>query len=601
MSLEFAASRLLIPVFGSSIYTWGSLIGVILAGLSLGYHVGGRLADKKNPTFMKFCSIIFSAGLYIVFIPFISPAVIGFSSSSLAAVATNSQYASLLATFALLITPTFLLGIVSPYAVKLATNTLSRLGNIAGNLYSAATIGSIIGTFLTVFVLIPSFEIKYIIFALGLTLIIPSSIVGLRKIPKILAGCVVIVLLLFVSNTFSLVGMVSPASYYYPGGTIIHQTETPYSHLDVVDFGNNTNNNDGGDSNTRVLYLNGLQHSVMSKDDPNKLVVDYTQYFPLGFVFNPTAKNVLFVGGGGFSGPKYFLNTYHNVNVSAVEIDPVVTQVAEKYFHVDNSNSRLKIYTDDARNFLSSNNSHQNKYYDLIILDAYSKDYVPFHLMTLQYFQLLYNKLTPNGVIVSNQIGSLVGDTSNLYRAVYKTMTSVFPAIYAFPVEPDSDTVVQNIILVATKNPADVLYQGSQSVLRQQQMKLMSDSNSKNNNYFKNDYVMHSIDYAQYLYDSAKIRTNDVPLLTDQYAPVENLLNPITGKPYNIDEQSIAPAATTATTNTRIDLHYTQNTLLFSLVIPLVIASIWIFYMHHIWRKRTEEEEGADLIYRQKS
>jgi predicted membrane-bound spermidine synthase len=251
MSLEFAASRLLIPVFGSSIYTWGSLIGVILAGLSLGYHVGGRLADKKNPSFMKFCSIIFSAGLYIVFIPFISPAIIGFSSSL---AATNySQYASLLATFTLLITPTFLLGIISPYAVKLATKTLSRLGNISGNLYSAATIGSIIGTFLTVFVLIPSFEINYIIFALGLILIILSSIVGLRKLPKILAGFVVVFLLLFASNTFSLVGMVSPASYYYPGGTIIHQTKTPYSQLDVVDFSNNTNNNDGGDSNTRVL------------------------------------------------------------------------------------------------------------------------------------------------------------------------------------------------------------------------------------------------------------------------------------------------------------------------------------------------------------
>jgi len=601
MSLEFAASRLLIPVFGSSIYTWGSLIGVILACLSLGYHVGGRLADKKNPTFMKFCSIIFSAGLYIVFIPLISPAVISFSSSVAPATTNNSQYSSLLATFVLLITPTFLLGIVSPYAVKLATKTLSRLGNIAGNLYSAATMGSIICTFLTVFVLIPSFEIKYIIFALGLTLIIPSSIVGLRKLPKILAGCIVIVLLLFVSNTFSLVGLVSPASYYYPGGTIIHQAETPYSHLDVVDFGNNTNNNVGG-SNTRVLYLNGLEHSMMSKDDPNKLAVDYTQYFPLGFVFNPTAKNVLFVGGGGFSGPKYFLNTYHNFNVSVVEIDPVVTQVAERYFDLNNNNPRLKIYTDDARNFLSSNNSQSKKNYDLIILDAYSRDYIPFHLMTLQYFQLLYNKLTPNGVIVSNQIGSLVGDASNLYRAVYKTMTSVFPAVYAFPVEPDSNTVVQNIILVAAKNPADIVYH-NQSKIRQQQMKLISDSNSNNNissDYFKNDNVIHSIDYAQYLYDSAKIKTNDVPLLTDQYAPVENLLNPITGKPYNIDEQSIAPAATTASTTSKIDMHYTQNTLLLSVVIPLVISSIWILCMHHIWRKRTEEEEGADLVYQQK-
>src|SRR3990170_2961723 len=80
MSLEFAASRLLTPVFGSSIYTWGSLIGVVLVGLSMGYHVGGRLADR-NPDFEKFCSILFSSGMYIVFIPFISSSVIDFTST----------------------------------------------------------------------------------------------------------------------------------------------------------------------------------------------------------------------------------------------------------------------------------------------------------------------------------------------------------------------------------------------------------------------------------------------------------------------------------------------------------------------------------------
>ena len=148
MALEFTASRLIIPVFGSSIFTWGSLIGVILAGLSLGYYAGGRLADKPNADFIKFCSIIFSAGLYIVFIPsLISPAVIGIStfigSSSIPVdtISSNNSnsnyygpYVCLLATFLLLITPTFLLGIVSPYAVKLTTKTLSRLGNMAGNL-----------------------------------------------------------------------------------------------------------------------------------------------------------------------------------------------------------------------------------------------------------------------------------------------------------------------------------------------------------------------------------------------------------------------------------------------------------------------------------
>ncbi|MBD0359782.1 MAG: fused MFS/spermidine synthase, partial [Nitrososphaeraceae archaeon] len=105
MSLEFSISRLLIPVFGSSIYTWGSLIGVILAGLSLGYHIGGRLADKKDPSFVKFCSILFSTGLYIVFLPFITPLVLDITSSMTATTLENNRYTSLLAAFTLLIIP----------------------------------------------------------------------------------------------------------------------------------------------------------------------------------------------------------------------------------------------------------------------------------------------------------------------------------------------------------------------------------------------------------------------------------------------------------------------------------------------------------------
>ena len=360
MSLEFAASRLLIPIFGSSIYTWGSLIGVILAGLSIGYHVGGRLADKKNPSFLKFCSIIFSAGLYIVFIPFISPAILSSTYSSFVAAGTEgssnnneSQYASLIATFILLIIPTLLLGIISPYAVKLATTTLARLGNIAGNLYSAATIGSIIGTFVTVFVLIPTFAINYIIFGLGLTLIILASIIGLGRLPKIVAGSVV--LTLFLSNNFL---VVNPVSYGY-FGNMVYQQETPYAHLDVVDSVDNTQ---------RALFLDGNIHSTMNKLDPTQLLT-YTRFFPIGFLFNPGAKHVLFVGGGGFSGPKYFLKTYPDVTVDVTEIDPVVIDVAQKYFNVTKS-PRLNIYNDDARDFLTKTS---NQKYDIIILDAFSK------------------------------------------------------------------------------------------------------------------------------------------------------------------------------------------------------------------------------------
>jgi spermidine synthase len=590
MALEFSASRLLTPIYGSSIYTWGSLIGVILSGLSLGYHVGGRLADKQDSSLVKFCSIIFSAGLYIVFIPFISTTIIGISNSTVSQLSaimlslynnniisvgssSNSQYASLLATSLLLLLPTFLLGLVSPYAVKLATKNIGRLGNISGNLYSAATIGSIIGTFLTVFVLIPAFDTRNIILGLGLSLIVSSVLTGLGRVPKVLAGSVV--LFLFLSSTFL---AVNPVPYY--SGNLVYQKETPYSHLDVVDS-----------DHKRALFLDGNIHTIMNKDNPTELLI-YTKYFPLGFVFNPSAKKVLFVGGGGFSGPKYFLKTYPNVAVDVVEIDPVVIDVAKKYFSVNGSNyndnnpskPRLKIYNDDARNFLS----RTNQKYDIIFLDAYSKNYVPFHLMTLEYYQLLYNRLTtPNGVIISNQLGSLdqKQDTSKLYRAVYKTMSQVFSssAVYAFPIDIGNSDNVQNIMLVAVKDP-DVTYYSSndlnqrqqkqQEVQQQQQQKTihLSGNNINNTSSPTND----PINYADNFYDRAKIKTSDVPVLTDQFAPVENLLNPITSTPYTIEEKG-------SPTNRKVDLYSVQGTTL-GLVLPVAITGLWIFYMKRkIW------------------
>lgn len=541
MSLEFAASRILIPVFGSSIYTWGSLIGVILTGLSLGYHIGGKLADK-NPNFLKLCLVIFSAGLYIIFIPFIAPTL----TTSFIQFVSDSQYASLFAVFTLLIVPTFLLGIVSPYAIKLATRRLTELGNVSGNLYSLSTIGSIVGTFLTVFVLIPTFEINYIIFGLGVTLMVFSSLFGLARFPKVLAVFVVVLLLFFPSISLSSTGTVMVHT-----GTLVYEKETLYSHLDVIDYGN-----------IRTLYLDGKIHSQMYKDKPEELVNTYTKYFHLGFLFNPNAKDVLFVGGGGFSGPKNFLSMYSDVRIDVVEIDPDVIGAARDYFNlpVDNDGSRLMIYNDDARNFLSKT----EKKYDLIILDAFSKNYVPFHLMTLEYFQLLDKKLTSDGVIISNNIGSMAGDRSDIVRAVYKTISQVFPSVYVFPTEHNSGTL-QNIMLATMKSPT-VEY--SKDELRQ------LASNNDNNNH-NSSTALDDLDYLEHLYE-AELKTNDVPLLTDQFAPVEILINPVTNEPYNLEN---------VPTKGSTGLSWIEDTNSIKLVLLTIIAAVWIFYTQKEWKR----------------
>jgi predicted membrane-bound spermidine synthase len=566
MALEFAASRLLVPVFGSSINTWGVLIGIILAALTVGYHMGGKIADRRPATMEKLGAVIFSAGLYMLFIPLaIWPAV-----ESLAH--PQSSLSLALSTLALVAPPTVLLGIVSPYAVKLAASTLATLGKKTGNLYSIATVGSIVGTFATVFVLVPVLETNSIMFSLGLALVIPASAFALRALPKVLAAC--LAALVFVSAlpvdaddvSFSLPLGQSNLNYLggnVVSGAIVYEAETPYSQLQVVDSrrlgaaGANASDIDSPYYKVRSLYLNGDLHSRMYTDRPDELAVTYTKYFPLGLVFNPDATSVLFVGGGGFSGPKHFLAAYPGMDVDVVEIDPVVIDVAAEYFAVP-ENERLAIHNDDGRRFLLS----EEKEYDIIVLDAYSKSYVPFHLMTEEYYQLLDDWLSPGGVIVSNQIGSmgqsaLNYETSKLWRAAYKTMGEVFPSVQVFSTRPGAGGV-QNIMLVAgSEAMAEPEIKAGQSALVPE----MGDGLQ--------------VDYAASLYDPARIRTDDVPVLTDQFAPTEILVSPLDNQPYSIGEEWDAQALDRSTT----------GSLAGGVTLAMIaIAGVWAIHFRGIWK-----------------
>lgn len=528
MALEIVSSRILIPVFGSTTYTWGSLIGVILTGLSFGYFYGGRIADK-NPTMFKFSSIIFSAGLYVVFIPYFAPLVVDLYSS----ISQNSLMV-LLSTFTLLTVPSFLLGMVSPYSVKLGTTMLSRVGSVTGNLYFLSTAGSIAGTFLAVFGLIPFFEVNQIIFSLGVSLLL-VSLVGLSKFPKLLA--VFVGILIFLPT--SVVGGVISHT-----GSLVYEKETPYGHLDVIDS-----------NQMRSMYLNGLLHSRMNPDQPEELVVEYTKYFHISAIFNPNIQKVLFIGGGGFSGPKSFLASYPGALIDVLEIDPDVISAAKTYFNVS-ENPRLRIFNEDARLFLANTDEK----YDVIILDAFSKYYVPFHLMTLEYFELLKNRLEPDGIIVSNLIGTTEGDTSTLVRSVYKTMNQVFPTIYVFKTKGSDSVSVQNIMFVTSRSDLNftALEQNTDFVYRDK--------------YLEN-------------YIGSQMETDDAYVLTDQFAPVEHLINPITNKPLEIDEkETIAKSSTTMTSSTYVTI---------SLLLSIVI--LWFTYLNVKLKKSEKLQIKKDL------
>ncbi|NNM03421.1 MAG: fused MFS/spermidine synthase [Nitrosopumilus sp.] len=531
MALEIVASRIITPVFGSTIYTWGSLIGVVLSGLSLGYFLGGRFADK-SPSLEKICGVVFSVGLFVVGMPFFASPVVEFSSVALPA----TQFSPLVATFLLLIIPSVLLGFVSPYVIKLGTSSLQKIGNVSGSLYSVATLGSILGTFLTVFVLIPNVAVNQIIFGLGIILI-ASSLIGLKKPPKAIAVAIVIVLIVpwysFPTNTIT------------HNGVLIYETETLFSHLDVTRFGSNIS-----------MYLDGMRHSSMNPDKPLDLVIDYTEYFHLGMMFNPSASNVLFVGGGGFTGPKNFLALYPDVKVDVIEIDPGVVEAARTYFDLQDD-PRMNIFVDDARKHLST----FDKKYDVVILDAYSANYVPYHLMTDEFFEILEERIEPEGVVVSNIIGSIKGHNSELVRAVYKTMKETFPVSYVFPTE-SLPTNIQNIMIVSSNNP----YEFDRITL----LDLARNSPA--------DYLVDELSKQDHFYEGA-VKTSDVPFLTDQLNPSEVLTNPITNRSYMQESQ-----------DQQIEKKEHRNdSINLGIGITLsVIAAIWLFYFRkEVWNSNS--------------
>jgi spermidine synthase len=315
--------------------------------------------------------------------------------------------------------------------------------------------------------------------------------------------------------------------------------------------------------NNRALFLNGYPHSIMNKVDPYSLESDYTKFFPLGLLLNDNTTRVLFIGGGGFSGPKYFTQYYPNVSVDVVEIDPQVVEVAKKYFFLDTSNSKIRIYTGDAREFLAN---YEGKY-DIIVLDAFSNDYVPFHLMTIEFYSLLFDKLTDNGVIVSNHIGSSNDkqSTSDLYRANLKTFLEVFPNVYVFLT--DYSKAIQNIILapVKTGNPDE------RDISDKLEIAEMQELNTK---------VIDEVNYKDYVLETAQIPLDDVPILTDQHAPVENLLNPLSSKTYSIEEQ--ANNKISSFEEGRDPLAITFS---FPIVITTITTTVWLLLLKGIWRK----------------
>ena len=490
MGLEILAGRMIAPQFGSSIYTWGSIIGVFLAALSYGYHKGGRRASARAST-DTLARLFLLTAAYVAGLVFLGDLLL----RTTVAFPLPSRFASLPAVVLLFGPPTYLLGFVSPYAAELSE--AEGLGAASGHVYALGTVGSIVGAFGTTFLLIPAFGVDAIGFGFGVLSVLAAAAVLAPDATREQLGSVLGVALLLVAATAGGAAGVSVE------GQVVYETQTAYQELRVVDLGD-----------TRTLYLDGQRHSAMDRTEPTRHVFEYTRYFHLPFLFADDPDEidrVLFVGGGGFSGPKRFIEEYDDVTVDVVEIDPEVVDVAREYFAVEES-PRLNVHVADGRQFLRDTDHT----YDLIVLDAYRKDKVPFQLTTVEFMQLARDRLSDDGMLFANLISAPSGPASQFYRAEARTMRQAFPRVYSFPTA--GGVVVQNVELVATKDgtpvTADVLQR------RNERRDVGLDLSAEIRRYRR----------------APMPEDDDVPLLRDDHAPVDSLLDPMVGQRYVVNE-----------------------------------------------------------------
>jgi spermidine synthase len=473
MGLEIVAGRQIAPTFGSSVFTWGSIIGVFLAALAVGYWLAGKRA-RENASRNALALVFVATAAYVALLIVAGDPLLRATEN----VGLPPRFAPVLPITILFGPPTVLLGFVSPYGAELIAS--EGPGDASGQVYALGTGGSIIGSFATTFVLIPEIKegVVGIEFGFGVLLLLTAVLLaprgnGATRAAIGLAAGVLVLSFVFVT--------------YAPlaGGDVVYETQTTYQQLEVVD-----------EDGVRTLYLDGVPHSAMDKSDPDRYVFSYTRYFHLSMLATDDVDNVLFIGGGGFSGPKRFEKEY-NVSIDVVEIDPEVVSAAKRYFGVEESRD-FRIHTMDGREYLEST----NRTYDVVILDAYRADKVPIQLTTVEFMNLVSGRMDEDGVVVANVISARTGPESAFYRAQYRTMDRAFPNVYSFPTSESGR--LQNIELVASKSE-----------------RTLSQADFERRNRERDIGIDLSEEIEFYRGD---VDVGDAPLLTDDYAPVDSLL-----------------------------------------------------------------------------
>ncbi len=415
LGAEISAARLLAPYFGASTIIWANTIATVLVALSAGYALGGRLADRRADL-RGLCAIVAVAGVLLAAVPFAADPFLRIAVKALGALSVGGFVGSLVAVLVLVAVPVLLLGTVAPYANRLAVGRVTQTGTVTGGLYAISTVGSLVGTFASALLLIPLIGTHrtFLIFALALALVAAPGL-GARwflVLPVIIGGLLA----------------VPPAAVGagVAGARVIFSTETQYQYARVLQFG------DG----VRWLQLNeGV--AIHSFYRPGSYLTggywDDFLVLPLAGV-RAVPERIAILGDAAGTIARAYGHYFPATRVDAVELDGELTTIGKRYFHL--RGPRLHLYSADARPWLAASHAH----YDSIFLDAYRQPYIPFYLVTKEFFASVRAHLRSGGTIIVN-VGHIPGSNA-LEKVVSGTLHAVFPHVMRYPVSNGNTLVL---------------------------------------------------------------------------------------------------------------------------------------------------------------
>jgi spermidine synthase len=477
MILELSAGRIVAPYVGVSLYTWTSIIGIVLAGISLGNYMGGRLADRYG-------------SLRLLGILFLLSGLTSFGVLAVDLIGTRLPgdwpviLEILVLVTVLFFIPCVILGTISPVVAKLAVRDLAKTGTTVGKIYAAGTVGSIVGTFATGFVLIAWFGTTTIVWGVALALIGMALIFfWVGRWQAAVAGVLVVV-----------IGLAGAQAAGWLGSRCT--LETNYFCIKVRDEERNGNT-------VRVLVLDRLVHSYSSLEDPTQLVYGYEQlYAQLTRYWAEQGGDprALFIGGGGYTFPRYMESVYSGSEIDVIEIDPGVTQVAYDLLGLDRDTT-IRSFNEDARLFLERT---PDQGYDLIMGDAFNDFSVPYHLTTLEFNQRVQAWLDEGGLYLVNIID---GPRADFLRSYVGTLRQTFDYVYLAPTQSGwRQTPRSTFVVIATDTPLD--------------MARLIRNKPQNSRLDLTDLLLSDADLDTLLAEGRAV------ILTDRYAPVDQLLAP---------------------------------------------------------------------------